>query len=208
MQSLWYILLVGVVLSLDAFTVGITNGISESGMKFKKTVLIALFYGVFQFFMPIVGYFAGSVLSEFIEKVAHWVSFLLLLLIGGKMIVDSVKDMLESDKSDGGEEKKERELSVGKLTVQAVATSIDALAIGITMLACEVSGELFANVWIDSAIIGVITFVLCLIAVNLGKFAGSKIKVPAASQIIGGAVLVLLGVKILLQGLGIINIGF
>lgn len=208
MQSLWYILLVGVVLSLDAFAVGVTNGIAESGMSFKKTALIALFYGLFQFLMPLIGYFAGSILSEFIEKVAHWVSFVLLVLIGGKMIADSVKDMIESKKSDGNENRNESVLSVGRLTLQAVATSIDAMAIGVTMLACEVSGELFANVWIDSAIIGIITFVLCLIAVNLGKFAGSKIKVPAASQIVGGAVLILLGVKILLQGLGIINMGF
>jgi len=207
MQSLWYILLVGVVLSVDAFTVGVTNGITESKMGLKKVFLIAFFYGAFQFMMPVIGYYLGDLLSFFIEKVSHWVAFTLLLIVGGKMIIDSVREIV-ADKKGGKEEKKESVLTVGKLAMQAVATSIDALAIGVTMLACETEGELYLNVWADSAIIGCTTFILCTIAVLLGKFAGDKIKVPAVAQIVGGAVLILLGLKILLQGLGVINLSF
>lgn len=204
MQNIFYILLIGVTLAVDAFTVSVTNGISERGMKLRKVFLIAFFYGAFQFIMPVIGYYASNFLSFFIEKISHWVSFAILALIGGKMVFDSVKEIC------GGEntEREKNKLTIGKLTVQAIATSIDALAIGVSMLACETNGELYANVWIDSAIIGVITFILCLIAVLLGKFAGEKIKVPAVSQLVGGIVLILLGLKILLQGLGVINIGF
>ncbi len=206
MQTFWYILLVGVVLALDAIAVSITDGIVECKMKQRKVLLIALFFAVFQFAMPVIGYFASSLLEDFIAKFAHWISFILLLIVGGKMIVESVKEMREKDENPKCD--LDAKLTVGELTVQAIATSIDALAVGITMLACEATGNLYANVWIDGAIIGVVTFILCVIAVNLGKYAGSKIKVPSAAQLVGGAVLVLIGVKILLEGLGVLNMGF
>jgi len=203
MGSLWEILLVGIALSVDAFTVSITNGVVESKMSVKKVLLIAFFYGAFQFLMPVTGYFLSSTIEAFIKNVAHWISFALLLFIGGKMILDGIKDMVERKKN-GDESAPTGELkplTIPRLAVQAVATSIDALAVGITMLACEAVGDLFLNVWIDSAIIGVTTFVLCTGGVMLGKFAGSKIKVPSAAGIAGGAVLVLIGVKILVEGL-------
>lgn len=207
MNSWWYILLVGVALSVDAFTVSITNGIVESKMKLKKVLLISFFYGAFQFLMPVTGYFLSSTLEAFIKNVAHWISFALLLFIGGKMVIDGIKATFSREKnSDTAEGAKP--LTLPKLAMQAVATSIDALAVGITMLACEAVGELYANIWIDSAIIGVTTFALCTGGVLIGKFAGSKIKVPSAAGIVGGAVLILLGVKILLQGLGVIDLGF
>ncbi len=203
MQSLWYIILVAVVLSVDAFTVSVANGIAESGMSWKKRILIAFFYGAFQFLMPVVGYFAGVALEWFISRFSHWISFLLLLFIGGKMVYDSIGEMRHKEQAVS-----HGRLTLGKLAVQAVATSIDALAVGITMLACASAGALWGNVWLDCGIIGGITFVLCLVGVNLGVFAGSKIKVPSAAQLAGGIVLILLGLKILLQGLGVITLGF
>jgi len=209
MGSLWEILLVGLALSVDAFTVSITNGVVESKMRFKKVLLIAFFYGAFQFLMPVTGYFLSSTLEAFIKNVAHWISFALLFIIGAKMIIDGIRDIVAHKKEgDKAETEELKPLTIPRLAVQAVATSIDALAVGITMLACEAVGDLFLNVWIDSAIIGVTTFVLCTGGVMLGKIAGSKIKVPSAAGIAGGAVLVLIGVKILLQGLGVINFGF
>jgi len=208
MNSLWYILLVGIALSIDAFTVSITNGIVESKMRLKKVLLISFFYGAFQFLMPVTGYFLSSTLEAFIKNVAHWISFALLLFIGGKMIIDGIRDTVAQKKGEDNAVEEAKPLTLPKLAMQAVATSIDALAVGITMLACEAVGELYANVWIDSAIIGVTTFILCTGGVLIGKFAGSKIKVPSAAGIVGGAVLVLLGVKILLQGLGVIDLGF
>lgn len=209
MGSIWSVLLVGLALSVDAFTVSVTNGVVESKMSFKKVLLIAFFYGAFQFLMPVTGYFLSSTIEAFIKNVAHWISFALLFIIGAKMIIDGARDIVkhkkEGENAVAGELKP---LTVPRLALQAVATSIDALAVGITMLACEAVGELFLNVWIDSAIIGVTTFVLCTGGVMLGKFAGSKIKVPSAAGIVGGAVLVLIGVKILLQGLGVIDLGF
>lgn len=209
MGSIWSVLLVGLALSVDAFTVSVTNGVVESKMSFKKVLLIAFFYGAFQFLMPVTGYFLSSTIEAFIKNVAHWISFALLFIIGAKMIIDGARDIIkhkkEGENAAAGELKP---LTVPRLALQAVATSIDALAVGITMLACEAVGELFLNVWIDSAIIGVTTFVLCTGGVMLGKFAGSKIKVPSAAGIVGGAVLVLIGVKILLQGLGVIDLGF
>ena len=205
MNNLWYVLLLGVVLALDAVTVSITNGIVESKMRLTKVFLIALFYAFFQFLMPVIGYYASGFLESFIRDWAHWVSFSFLLIVGGKMILDSVKEMRGE-----GEEREEHgeTLTLGKLTMQAIATSIDALAIGITMLACEAQGELYANVWIDSLVIGAVTFLLCFFAVLLGRAAGGKIKVPSAAQLIGGIVLVLLGLKILLQGLKVLPQGF
>lgn len=209
MNSIWYILLVGVALSVDAFTVSVTNGIVESKMSFKKVLLIALFYGAFQFLMPVTGYFLSSTIEVFIKNVAHWISFALLLFVGGSMIFDGIKETIRSR---SGTDKKEAEeakpLTLPRLSLQAVATSIDALAVGITMLACEAADELFANVWIDAAIIGVTTFCLCVGGVMLGKCAGNKIKVPSAAGMVGGGVLILLGLKILLQGLGVIDLGF
>lgn len=206
MNSFWYILLLGVVLSLDAITVGITNGVVESGMRMRKVFMIAFFYGAFQFLMPVVGYYASSLLEVFIKEISHWVSFAFLLIVGGKMVFDGIKEMiLKEDKREGEAKAK---LTVGKLALQAVATSIDALAVGVSMLACAAEGNLFANVWIDGALIGCTTFLLCFGAVLLGKYAGSKIAVPSLAQPVGGVVLILLGVKILLQGLGVIDIGF
>jgi putative Mn2+ efflux pump MntP len=212
-MSIWELLLVAVALSMDAFAVGMTNGMTNSKMKIGKVLLIAAFYGGFQFLMPVIGYFASGVFSSLIEKVAPWVSFILLGFIGGKMIYDGVKEVLEHRKEEKeaksatharGEEEKgmetvEKPLSIKTLSLQALATSIDALAVGVSFLALSTDGTLCLNVWWDSLIIGCVTFSLSIIAVYLGKVIGNKLADKA--EIAGGAVLVIIGIKILIEGL-------
>lgn len=207
------LLLIAVGLSMDAFAVGMTNGMTDSKMKLGKVLLIALFYGVFQFFMPLIGYYASSVLSELIAKIAPWLSFILLAFIGGKMIFDGVREVMENRKKrqvqeeagpEGAEAKAEGEaagapLRIGTLALQALATSIDALAVGVTFLAADTAGSLCLNIWLDCLIIGCITFSLSVIAVYLGKAVGNRLADKA--EIAGGAVLVIIGVKILLEGI-------
>jgi putative Mn2+ efflux pump MntP len=206
-MSIFELLLVAVALSMDAFAVGMTNGMTNSKMKIGKVLLIAAFYGGFQFLMPVIGYFASGIFSSLIEKVAPWVSFVLLGFIGGKMIYDGIKEVLEHRKEEketkgaphAQEETLEKPLSVKTLSLQALATSIDALAVGVSFLALSTDGTLCLNVWWDSLIIGCVTFSLSVVAVYLGKAIGNKLADKA--EIAGGAVLVVIGIKILLEGL-------
>lgn len=201
------LLLVAVALSMDAFAVGMTNGMTDRKMNVKKTLLIAAFYGGFQFLMPVVGYYASGLFSSLIEKIAPWLSFVLLVFIGGKMIFDGAKEIAENRKrkKEGGhdcdEEKKEfcKELNLQRLAMQAFATSVDALAVGVTFLALSTDGTLCLNIWWDSLIIGCVTFTLSVGAVYLGKFIGNKLADKA--EIAGGVVLVAIGIKILIEGL-------
>lgn len=202
------LILVALALSMDAFAVGLTNGMTERKMKISKMFLIAAFYGFFQFIMPLIGYYASGLLSSLIERIAPWLSFILLAFIGGKMVIDGIKEMRERNEEinvddharEDGEEAKP--LHIRTLTAQAIATSIDALAVGVTFLALETSGTLCLNVWLDCLIIGVITFTLSMGAVFLGKIIGNKLADKA--EIFGGAVLIVIGIKILVEGLGFI----
>ncbi len=184
-MSIWEILLSGLGLSMDASAVGMTNGMIEPKMKHRKALLIAAFYAVFQFIMPVIGYYCVSPFAEQIKDVAPWLSFALLAFIGGKMIFDCFK-------------KKEEQLEpVGlwKLFIQALATSIDALIVGVTMLAMGTA----LNIWYSALIIGGITFVLSFGAIYLGKLIGDKFASKAG--ILGGVVLIGIGLKILIEGL-------
>lgn len=182
------LMLIAVGLSMDAFAVGMTNGMEQPDMKFPKVLTVALFYGFFQALMPIVGFFAGKLLSELIAKIAPWVSFALLALIGGKMIFDAFKK--EPDAPCGT-------LTYGKLTLQAIATSIDALAVGVSLLAADSVGQLPLNIFVCAAIIAAVTFTLSLIAVFLGKKVGNRFADKA--ELVGGIVLVVIGIKILIE---------
>lgn len=132
------VLFTSVGLSMDASAVGMSNGLAEPEMKTPKVLLIALFYGVFQGIMPLIGYFASSLFADVVASVAPYVALILLGFIGGKMIFEAFKKSDEEHKS----------LSIPALLVQAVATSIDALAVGVSLLALESAGELALNVFV------------------------------------------------------------
>ncbi len=204
------LILTALSLSMDASSVGMTNGMTDRGMTVRRSLLIAFFYGFFQFAMPLVGYYASSAFASLVEGIAPWLSFILLAFIGGKMIFDGIQEMKKRReeqkegrhaKENGGKE----DIPAGKgvdfktLTLQAFATSVDALAVGVTFLALDAAGALPLNVWADCLIIGGVTFLLSFVAVWLGRAVGNKLADKA--EIAGGAVLVAIGVKILVDGL-------
>ncbi|MBR2622895.1 MAG: manganese efflux pump [Clostridia bacterium] len=208
-------LIYAVGLSMDACAVAMTNGMSDTEMPVKRTLLIGLFFGFFQFLMPVIGYFVtGIIANAFVDafkKASSWVSFGLLAFLGGKMLYDGLKEWIESKNppTDGCEncetvgagtrltdEKAEETLSIGKLFLQAIATSIDALAVGVTLQTLEIKVGLALGVWGTTAVIGVMTFALSVGAVYIGKLVGTKLTDKA--EILGGVVLLAIGLKILL----------
>lgn len=150
-------------------------------------MIIALYFGIFQALMPVFGYFLGSSLSTFVQRLDHWIAFVLLAIIGGNMIKDSVDDE---------EEKRNDKLDFKTMIVLAIATSIDALAVGITFAFFEV------NILLAISLIGIITFVLSFLGVLIGNKFGNKLQNKA--ELIGGIILVIIGFKILLEHLGIL----
>ncbi|MGN0527536.1 MAG: manganese efflux pump MntP family protein [Eubacterium sp.] len=183
------IFLIAVGLSMDAFAVSICKGLKmQNKINGGQTALIALFFGGFQALMPVIGWFLGSSFKKYIENFDHWVAFVLLAFIGGKMIYDSFHD--DDDNED-------KPFSIKELFLLAIATSIDALAVGITFAIIK------TNIWTAVALIGVTTFVLSAVGVFIGHKFGAKYKNKA--ELAGGIILVLIGVKILLEHLGIIG---
>lgn len=179
--------MVGIALSMDAFAVGMTNGMVDPQMKWRKVLLVALFYGVFQAVMPLLGYFGAGIFSELVERIAPYLAFVLLGFLGGKMIFDCFQE----------EEQKAEVLTLRRLAMQALATSIDALAVGVSFLAMAASGTLELPVFAAVGIIGGITFVLSVIAVQLGKAVGDKL--ASKAELVGGIILIAIGVKILVE---------
>lgn len=203
-MSVWEIILIGIALSMDAVAVGMTNGMTDSKMKIRKMLLIAFAFGAFQFLMPVLGYYCSYAFAEFVSKIAPWLSFVLLGFLGGKMIFDFVKELkaAKSEQSEKEETTTESEtkpvkLGLGKLFVQAVATSIDALAVGVTLLAAETSKGLPFHVLLCALVIGVITFSLSFGAVFAGKRVGNRFADKAT--LVGGLILVGIGLKILIE---------
>lgn len=176
--------MLGVGLAMDAFSVSVSDGILLGKIKLGNAVKIALFFGFFQFLMPVLGYLAGTTFSGIIEAYDHWVAFALLGIIGGKMIFEAVGDK-EEKKSD------ENPLALKTLTILAIATSIDALAVGVTFATIN------TPVLISSAIIGILTFIISLAGVYLGGKCGDIFGNKA--EIAGGVILVLIGTKILIE---------
>ena len=180
------IFLIAVSLSMDAFAVSVSNGLSVKGIRKMDMLLEGIFFGGFQFLMPLIGFFLGSSVKSYIESFDHWIAFGLLLIIG----VNMIKESRESD-----DEKNETStLTITKLTFQAVATSIDALAVGISLAALD------RPIVESAAIIGVVTFVISIIGVYIGNFFGNRYKKRA--ELTGGIILVLIGVKILCEHMG------
>ena len=185
------IFLIGIGLSADAFSVAVCKGLNMSRLNLKHCYIIALFFGGFQAIMPLIGYLLGTNFADYIEAFDHWIAFVLLGFIGGKMAIEAIRD------KDEDEEEKTDVLKIGELTVMAIATSIDALAVGITFAFLKV------NILLSVLLIGVTTFALSLAGVLIGNKFGAKYKSKA--ELAGGIILVLIGVKILLEHLGIIS---
>ncbi len=188
------LLLMGIGLAMDAFAVSICKGLGMQKVNKKQAVVIGLFFGGFQALMPFIGWVLGIQFESYITSIDHWIAFVLLGFIGGKMIVEAVKpgeeDAVEVKKVDAP-------LDIKEMFILAIATSIDALAIGITFA--------FLQYPIVEAIsiIGVVTFFISIGGVYVGNFFGSKYKNKA--EFAGGLILVILGLRILLSHLGIIG---
>lgn len=201
----WEILILSVALAMDACAVAMTNGMSDNKIKVKKALLIGAFFGFFQFLMPLIGFFiTGFIADNFLdvfEILSAWISFALLAFLGIKMLADGIKEYREKCKFCQEVEKIQKEnaaLPVGKLFLQAIATSIDALAVGVTLKMAALSpAGLVSGEWGATLTIGVITFVLSVISVYIGKAIGNKLTDKAG--MFGGAVLLLIGLKILLE---------
>ena len=186
-MGLTELLLLAVGLSMDAFAVSICKGLKMRKINYKHACIIGLFFGGFQALMPLIGWALGRQFSSYIESVDHWIAFGLLLFIGGKMAIEAIK---EKDEEDGGNSDDLQKLDIKELFILAIATSIDALAVGITFA--------FLNVSILPAIsiIGVTTFLFSVVGVAIGNKFGAKYKSKA--ELVGGIVLMLIGTKILL----------
>lgn len=185
-------LLIGIGLSMDAFAVSICKGLAMRKVNKKQALVIGLFFGGFQALMPFIGWALGMQFQSYITNIDHWIAFVLLVFIGGKMIVEAVKPEEEE-----AVEVLDPPLDIKQMFLLAIATSIDALAVGVTFA--------FLDYPIVEAIsiIGVTTFVISIGGVYVGNFFGSRYKNKA--ELAGGLILVLLGVKILLEHLGVIS---
>ncbi len=188
------LVIIAVSLAMDAFAVAICKGLNMRKINLKQTALIALFFGGFQAGMPLIGWFIGSKFAHYITSIDHWVTFILLGIIGGKMIYESFQKDDECEECGCN-----AKLDLKELTALAVATSIDALAVGVAFALTYERNEVFVAV----ALIGIITAVLSAVGVFIGHKFGAKYKNKA--EFAGGLVLVLMGVKFLLEGLEIIG---
>ncbi|MBQ8961493.1 MAG: manganese efflux pump [Ruminococcus sp.] len=183
------LLLLSLGLAMDAFSVSVCKGLSMKRIDYRGAAVTALFFGGFQAIMPLLGYFLGSRFEDYISRYSHWVGFILLGFIGGKMIWEALRSADE-------EELSPYRLDLKELTVLAIATSIDALAVGIVFAAQR------AGIAFSVTVIGLVTFAVCLIGVLIGNRFGSRYEKKA--ELCGGAVLILIGVKLLLDGLGVL----
>ena len=188
-MELFEIVVIGIGLAMDAFAVSVCKGLSMKKIEWRKAIIIALYFGIFQALMPVLGFFLGSAFSTFVKQVDHWIAFILLAIIGGNMIKES---------NDDEEEKRNSNIDVKTMIGLAVATSIDALAVGVTFAFFEV------NLLLAISIIGIITFVLSVIGVIIGNKFGDKFQNRA--ELAGGIILIIIGIKILIEHLGIIAI--
>ena len=180
--------LIAVGLSMDAFAVSVCKGLAMPKCTFKKAAIVGLWFGGFQALMPAIGYILGAQFQEAIASIDHWIAFVLLALIGGNMIHEAL---------DNDEEEADASLDVKTMFLLAVATSIDALAIGITFAFLKV------NIIPAVCFIGIVTFIISFAGVKFGNVFGARSKNKA--EIVGGIILILLGLKILLEHLGFLE---
>ena len=182
-MTVWELILIAIGLSMDAFAVSICKGLSMERLKKRDSLIVGIYFGGFQALMPVIGYYVGIHFRNIVQSLDHWIAFILLVIIGGEMIWES-----------RSEEEVDASLHVKQMLILAVATSIDALAIGVSF--AFVPG---VNIWMAAGLIGVITFVLSAIAVKLGNAFGNKYQ--AKANIFGGIILILMGCKILIEHL-------
>lgn len=180
--------LIAVGLSMDAFAVSVCKGLAMPKCTFKKAAIVGLWFGGFQALMPAIGYILGAQFQEAIASIDHWIAFVLLALIGGNMIHEAL---------DNDEEEADASLDVKTMFLLAVATSIDALAIGITFAFLKV------NIIPAVCFIGIVTFIISFAGVKIGNVFGARYKNKA--EIVGGVILILLVLKILLEHLGFLG---
>ena len=186
------VIILAVSLSMDAFAVALCKGLALRKLNIKSCLIVGAWFGAFQGLMPLIGYLLGSTFADKITSIDHWIAFVLLALIGGNMIKESL-----------GKEEECVDCSLGAKTmlVMAIATSIDALAVGVSFAFTDFEPDWF--VYIAFVLIGIITFTLSAIGVKVGNIFGTKYKSKA--EFAGGAILIILGLKILLEGLGVIG---
>lgn len=191
------IFLIGIGLSMDAFAVAICKGLAMRKVNKKQMLIIALFFGGFQAIMPLLGYALGTTFAKKITAYDHWIAFVLLLYVGGKMVIDAIKEWKEKDVVD----EMDPPLDYKELLLLAIATSIDALACGVTFSFYD-----DFNILRAIGIIGATTFVISAGGVYVGNIFGDRYK--AKSQLVGGIILIFIGTKILLEHTMGITIGF
>ena len=186
-------ILTSVSMSVDAMTVNATNGLEEKTIKQGKMVFLSFLFGIFQFGMPVLGYFVGQTFEQYVSAYIPWIGFGLLMLLGLKSLVDWIKETVERKKG-GSEEPREKEIGVGKMLVEAIATSIDALCIG------------FAYMWLPIGeamlffgVIGITTFILSYLSILLAKWLAKWLQNWAG--LLAAAVFMGIAMKILLEGL-------
>lgn len=190
-MSIIELLLIAIGLSMDAFAVSVCKGLATGRVTGKHIFLVGIWFGGFQALMPAIGYFLGSAFERYITSVDHWIAFVLLAFIGSSMIKEA-RSQEENEANDS--------FAVKTMFALAVATSIDALAVGITFafLIKNITHLIFAF-----SAIGITTFILSAIGIKVGNMFGVKYK--AKAEIAGGVILILIGLKILLEHLGLIN---
>ena len=192
-MQVWELIITAVALSMDAFAVAICKGLSVSKVRGSHMAITGAWFGGFQALMPLIGFFVGSLFAEYITSFDHWIAFALLALIGANMIKESLDgDTCPADSSFGFK----------TMLTMAIATSIDALAVGVSFAMIANADPNF-NIYIAVSAIGIITFALSALGVKVGSVFGAKYKSKA--ELVGGIVLCLMGVKILLEHLGIIS---
>lgn len=190
-------ILLGVGLAMDAFSVSIVNGLNDSGMSRSRSVAIAGTYGAFQFAMPMIGWFCVHMIAEAFQafqKFIPWIALILLLYIGGKMLLEGIRNQRNPQQSPEAVPESSEILSGGTLFLQGVATSIDALSVGFT-----IANYNAASAFLASLLIAVTTFIICMIGLLFGKKFGDRLADKAT--VVGGIILILIGVEIFLRGI-------
>ena len=192
-MRLWELLLLAVGLSMDAFAVSICKGLAMKRANLKGALTCGVWFGGFQALMPLIGFFLGAMFATAIEAFDHWVAFGLLALIGANMLKEAFERKEECEECGCAD------LSVKTMFVMAVATSIDALAVGVSL---AMAGDV--NIWLAIALIGTVTCLLSALGVKVGSVFGARFEKKA--QLAGGVILILIGLKILLEHLGILTL--